>query len=67
MWSRIYSDYGDDKYQAPLDILRFARLLDFMAKNFKRIRHDIPTWRTNLITMAIKDHRHVIALVGTKL
>ena len=59
--------YGDDKYQAPLDIHRFAHLLDFMAKNFKRNRHGIPTWRTNLITKAIKDHRHVIALVGTKL
>ena len=38
-----------------------------MAKNFKRNRHGIPTWRTNLIAMAIKDHRYVIALVGTKL
>ena len=67
MWSQIYSDYGDDKYQDPLDIHRFAHLLDFMAKNFKRNRHGIPTWQTNLIAMAIKDHRHVIALVGTKL
>ena len=67
MWSQIYSDYGDDKYQAPLDIHRFAHLLDFMAKNFKRNRNGIPTWRKNLIAMAIKDHRHVIVLVGTKL